>query len=291
MRRCGPTCAAIRSRAQAWKPPRGTSKPSPAACGLAQLVGARLGVAPAGSVACGVALGIPEDRRPETLTRWVYEALERGYRRVKIKVAPEWDDIAVRAARDGMAGSALPLTVDANGAYAWPEHETRAARARRRGAAVHRAAARTGRPGGARPAGAGAPHARFASTRRSRARGTRGRWSRSRVPRSGTSRCTASAVSRRCVASIASRRLTARSCGRGRCPSRGSDRRRRSPSPRCRCASIPSDLEPSARWFGRNADVIKLTMDKDGRMAVPGQAASRLIDKGRFHAAARRLGV
>jgi len=28
-----------------------------------------------------------------------------------------------------------------------------------------------------------------------------------------------------------------------------------------------SDLEPSARWYGRNADVIKLTMGKDGRMA------------------------
>ena len=25
----------------------------------------------------------------------------------------------------------------------------------------------------------------------------------------------------------------------------------------------PSDLEPSARWFGRNADVIKLTMSAD----------------------------
>jgi O-succinylbenzoate synthase len=54
---------------------------------------------------------------------------------------------------------------------------------------------------------------------------------------------------------------------------------------------FPSDLEPSARWFGRNADVIKLTMGKDGRMAVPGQSAARLMDKGRFHAAARRLGA
>src|SRR5439155_26481028 len=50
-------------------------------------------------------------------------ALERGYRRVKIKVAPGWDDVAVRAARDAMANVDLPLTVDANGAYAWPEHE------------------------------------------------------------------------------------------------------------------------------------------------------------------------
>jgi len=44
----------------------------------------------------------------------------------------------------------------------------------------------------------------------------------------------------------------------------------------------PSDLEPSSRWFGRNGDVIKLTMGKDGRMAVPQQSCGRLLDPGRF---------
>jgi len=91
--------------------------------GLPQLVAERLGVAPAASFPCGVALGIPEDRRADTLTRRVYEALQHGYRRVKIKVAPGWDDVAVRAARSGMAGTDVPLTADANGAYDWPEHE------------------------------------------------------------------------------------------------------------------------------------------------------------------------
>src|SRR5207244_4364949 len=44
----------------------------------------------------------------------------------------------------------------------------------------------------------------------------------------------------------------------------------------------PSDLEPSARWYGRGrgagagADVIKLSMSKDGRMAVPGVSVARL---------------
>ena len=47
----------------------------------------------------------------------------QGYRRVKIKVAPGWDVLPVRAAREAMAGTGLPLTVDANGAYEWPEHE------------------------------------------------------------------------------------------------------------------------------------------------------------------------
>ena len=56
--------------------------------------------------------------------------------------------------------------------------------------------------------------------------------------------------------------------------------------PRC---VYPSDLEPSARWYGRNADVIKLAMGKDGRMAVPGQSCAKLIDQRRFKAATRRI--
>src|SRR5207237_6850358 len=91
--------------------------------GLAQLVAERLGVTPAAAFPCGVALGIPEDRRPDTLTRRVSDALQHGYRRVKIKVAPGWDELAVRAARAAMAGTDLPLTVDANGAYQWPDDE------------------------------------------------------------------------------------------------------------------------------------------------------------------------
>src|SRR5207249_2071315 len=78
---------------------------------------------PAASVACGVALGIPDDGKPDTLTRRVYAALEQGYRRVKIKVMPGWDAVAVSAARAAMGAVELPLTVDANGAYAWPVHE------------------------------------------------------------------------------------------------------------------------------------------------------------------------
>src|SRR5256886_287198 len=76
--------------------------------GMAQLIAGRLGVAPATSVPCGVALGIPGDRQPETLTRRVYDALQLGYRRVKIKIAPGWDEVAVRAARSGMAGNGRP---------------------------------------------------------------------------------------------------------------------------------------------------------------------------------------
>ena len=92
--------------------------------GLAALLGERTGVEPARSISCGVALGIPQDRSTDTLRRWIDEALARGYQRVKMKVAPGWDAVPVAAARDAMAGSGLPLTVDANGGYEWTEHET-----------------------------------------------------------------------------------------------------------------------------------------------------------------------
>ena len=51
----------------------------------------------------------------------------------------------------------------------------------------------------------------------------------------------------------------------------------------------PSDLEPSTRWYGRNVDVIKLVMGRDGTMQVPGLSVARMLDAGRFRAAARRL--
>src|SRR5436189_195735 len=96
--------------------------------GLAAVLAERLGVPPAASVPCGVAIGIPPNRDPAALTRAVYDAVKHGYTRVKIKVAPGWDAVAVQAARKGLEGSNLPLTVDANGAYEWPrdEHALRA---------------------------------------------------------------------------------------------------------------------------------------------------------------------
>jgi O-succinylbenzoate synthase len=53
----------------------------------------------------------------------------------------------------------------------------------------------------------------------------------------------------------------------------------------------PSDLEPSTRWFGRNADVLKMTMSDDGRMEVPKASIASLLDTARFEASVRLLGV
>jgi len=51
----------------------------------------------------------------------------------------------------------------------------------------------------------------------------------------------------------------------------------------------PSDLEPSARWFGRDVDVVKLVMGRDGRMVVSRQPVAKLLDRARFDRASRRL--
>lgn len=91
--------------------------------GLAALLGERMGERPSTAVPCGVALGIPQDGTIATLLRWVSGAVEKGYRRVKIKIAPGWDLEPIREVTRMLSGTGLPLTVDANGAYEWPAHE------------------------------------------------------------------------------------------------------------------------------------------------------------------------
>ena len=90
---------------------------------LADRLGEKLGVTTAPEVPCGVALGIPQDRQITTLLQWVSSAVDTGYRRIKIKIAPGWDLEPVREVTQILAGTGLPLTVDANGAYEWPAHE------------------------------------------------------------------------------------------------------------------------------------------------------------------------
>lgn len=256
--------------------------------GMASLLGERLAVTVATAVPCGVALGVPEDRRPETLTRRVAEALRQGYRRVKIKVMPGWDVEAVRAARAGMAGTDLPLTVDANGAYAWPEHE---ANLRALDDAdllyIEQPLAPDELVG----------HARLGSVLRtpvcldetlksaSHARqvmdldGPRV-WN-IKVHRVG-------GLSEVCrIYQIATEYRAA--LWAGTMPETGIGSQAPLAVAALPLCLYPSDLEPSARWYGRNQDVIKLTMAKDGRMAVPDQSVARLLDRGRFEGTTRRL--
>jgi O-succinylbenzoate synthase len=70
-------------------------------------------------VACGVALGIPDDGSAATLARWTREALAHGYGRVKIKIRPGWDVEPLRAVRKVVesAGRPVLLWADANASY------------------------------------------------------------------------------------------------------------------------------------------------------------------------------
>lgn len=255
---------------------------------LAALIGARVGETQAASVSCGVALGIPQDGRPETLMRRVAESLDLGYRRVKIKVAPGWDVAAVRAARQGMAGADLPLTVDANGAYAWPEHE-----------AALRGLDDAGLLYIEQPL---APdellgHARLGETLS--------------TPVCLDETLKSAAVARQVVAlggplvwnikvhrvggltEVCAIYALARDAGAqlwvGTMPESGIGSQAALAVAGLPLCVYPSDLEPSTRWFGRSVDVIKLVMSREGRMAVPGQSVQRLLDAGRFAASSRLI--
>jgi o-succinylbenzoate synthase len=256
--------------------------------GLAQLAAERLGVAAGGGFACGVAIGIPEDRRAETLTQRVYDALQHGYRRVKIKVAPGWDDGAVRAARAGMAGTDLPLTVDANGAYSWPEHE-RALRALDDAGLLYieQPLAPEELVGHARLAQAlKTPLCvdetlRDAGTARQLvALGGPMVWN-IKVHRVGglTEACRIYRAAAESGAKVWA----------GTMPESGIGSQVGIAIAALPACAFPSDLEPSARWFGRDVDVIKLTMSREGRMPVPGVSVARLLDGARFRAATRPL--
>jgi len=249
--------------------------------GLATLLGQQLGVAPGASVACGIALGIPPDRDPAALTRSVYDAVRHGYARVKIKVAPGWDVDAVRAARQGLEGSDLPLTVDANGAYEWPRDE-----------AALRALDDAGLLYIEQPLHPDelVGHARLGATLRTPicldetlrdARAARQIMALNgpkvwniKVHRVG-------GLSEVCriyrLAAEYGAKLWA-----GTMPESGIGSQAALAAAALPLFVYPSDLEPSARWFGRNGDVIKLTMGRGGRMAVPQQSSGRLLDPGRF---------
>ena len=256
--------------------------------GLATLLGARLGIAPASAVDCGVALGIPPERRADVLTQWVYDALQRGYRRVKIKVAPGWDEAAVGAARVGMAGSALPLTVDANGAYEWPGDE-RALRALDDAGLLY--IEQPLHPDEL------VGHARLAETLRTpicldeTLRDSRA--ARQIIALQGPKVWNIKVHRVGGLSEVCRIYQLAAGYGAtlwaGTMPESGIGSQAALAAAALPLFVYASDLEPSSRWFGRNGDVIKLSMDKTGRMAVPQQSCGRLLDPARFRATTRLL--
>jgi len=249
--------------------------------GLAALLGERLRRTPAADISCGVALGIPQDRSTGTLRRWVAEAVSHGYRRVKIKVAPGWDVEPVDAARRELAGTGLPLTVDGNGAFDWPEHEP-ALRAMDDAELLY-----IEQPlhpdelvGHARLAERLHTPVCLDETLRD------GRAARQvlelggplvwnvKVHRVGGLSEVVRIVD---LARQGGARLWA-----GTMPESGLGSQAALAAASLPEFVYPSDLEPSSRWFGPGRDVIELTMSSGGRMSVPGQPIERLLVPGRL---------
>jgi O-succinylbenzoate synthase len=252
--------------------------------GLSALLAERMGVAPAAAILCGVALGIPEDRTVDTLARWIQDALPHGYRRVKIKVAPGWDEAPVRAARQALAGTGIPLTVDGNGAYAWPEHEASLrALDEQELLYIEQPLAPDELVGHARLSKMLRTPVcldetlRDASAARQVAELDGPRVWNLKVHRVGglTEALRVYAEAQRFGAQLWA----------GTMPESGLGSQAALAAAALPGFVFPSDLEPSARWFGRNRDVIKLTMDMHGSMRVPGVSISRMLDRARFAAA------
>lgn len=256
--------------------------------GLAALLGERAGVQPATTISCGVALGIPQDRSTQTLRRWIDEAIARGYRRVKIKVAPGWDAAPVAAARDAMAGSGLPLTVDANGGYEWPEHESNLRRLDEAGLLyIEQPLAPDELIG----------HAQLVEELRTPicldetlrdARAAR------QIVDLGGPRVWNIKVHRlgglsEVVRVYAIAREYGAELWAGTMPESGIGSQAALAAASLPGFVYPSDLEPSTRWFGRNADVVTLAMSNDGRMDVPTNSISTMLHRDLFQSASRLI--
>ncbi len=256
--------------------------------GIADLLAERLGVAPATRIACGVALGIPADRSTGTLRRWIEDALAHGYRRVKIKVAPGWDALAAEAARQSLEGTEIPLTVDANGGYEWPDHESNLrALDEAELLYIEQPLAPDELLG----------HVRLAETLRTPvcvdeslhgARAARQlvtlggpRVWNVKVHRMGglTEVCRVVRIARE-----AGVRLWA-----GTMPESGIGSQAALAAAALPGFVYPSDVEPSTRWFPPSTDVIELRMDADGTMEVPRASIAGRLDRALFRRASRRL--
>jgi O-succinylbenzoate synthase len=257
---------------------------------LAGLLAERVGARPARTITCGVALGIPADRSTETLRRWIDEALARGYKRVKMKVAPGWDAVPVEAARDAMAGSGLPLTVDANGGYEWPEHETNLRGLDKAGLLYIEQPL---------PPDELLGHVRLSNDLRTpicldeTLKDVRA--ARQVVELAGPRIWNIKVHRLGGLCEMIRVHAIAREYGAelwaGTMPESGIGSQAALAAASLPGFVYPSDLEPSTRWFGRNSDVIKLMMSNDGGMEVPAVSIAAMLDIGRFTEAARLISV
>ena len=256
--------------------------------GLAALLAERLGATPASRIQCGIALGIPPDRSTATLRRWLEDALAHGYRRVKLKVAPGWDAEPVAAARRALQGTGIPLTVDANGGYEWPEHE-----------AALRSLDEAGLLYIEQPL---APDELLGHVHLSHAIHTPvcvdetlhgERAARQLVELDGPRVWNVKVHRMGGLTEVCRVVRLARDHGvrlwAGTMPESGLGSQAALAAAALPDFVYPSDLEPSIRWFGPSADVIELRMAADGTMEVPGTSIAWRLDGDVFRRGTRRL--
>jgi len=214
----------------------------------------------------------------------------RGYLRVKIKVAPGWDALPVQAAKETLAGSGLPLTVDANGAYSWPEHEPNL-----------RALDEAGLLYIEQPLGPDelVGHARLSRELRTPIcldESLHDAGAARQIAELGGPKVWNVKVHRMGGLTEVSRVYrVAQEYGAalwaGTMPESGIGSQAAIAAAALPGFVFPSDLEPSTRWFGRESDVIRLTMSAEGRMEVPTKSVAAQLDPDRFADAASLLSV
>ncbi len=256
--------------------------------GIAALLAERLEVAPADRIACGVALGIPADRSTDTLRRSIDGSLAHGYRRVKIKVAPGWDALAVEAARRSLEGTGVPLTVDANGGYEWPEHERNLRGLDEAGLLyIEQPLAPDELLG----------HVRLGHSLRTPVcldetlHGARA--ARQVVALDGPKVWNVNVHRMGGLTEVCRVVRIAREAGvrlwAGTMPESGLGSQAALAVAALPGFVYPSDVEPSARWFPPGTDVIELRMDAEGTMEVPRTSIAMRLDEALFRRASRPL--
>jgi O-succinylbenzoate synthase len=189
-----------------------------------------------------------------------------------------------------MAGSGLPLTVDANGGYEWPEHESNLRRLDEAGLLyIEQPLAPDELVG----------HARLAEELRTPVCLDEtlkdARAARQIVQLSGPRVWNIKVHRLGGLSEVARVYAVARSyraeLWAGTMPESGIGSQAALAAASLPGFVYPSDLEPSTRWFGRSTDVIKLTMTDDGLMDVPTTSVAARLNMERFAEAARLVAV
>lgn len=239
---------------------------------LGTLVAERLGGSGRSHIECGVALGIPPDYRSDVLKTWVADAIARGYRRIKLKVRPGWDEEPVAITREVMrsAGRELPLWVDANGAYRFEQDMDSLTKLDRAGLLFFeqpfpedalwdsREAERQLRT----PICFDESLVSDDVARQVIAMGGPGIWN-IKIQRVGGLEEACRIYQRAVAAGV---RLWG-----GTMPESGVGAQAMLALGAHQGFVYPSDIEPSERWYAPRSDLIELVMDREGRMAVPTQ--------------------